>query len=305
MSLTAERSVLMIKSCTLCPRECKAKRPDSGKGEGYCKMPDGIVAARAGLHMWEEPCISGKNGSGTVFFSGCSLGCVFCQNSEISAGGCGTPLSEDRLGKIFVSLEEQGAENINLVNPTHFSHIIARVLKKRKPKIPIIYNSGGYEKVQALRMLEGLIDVYLPDLKYISPEISEKYSGAENYFEFAAPAVKEMIRQAGAPEFDENGLIKKGVIIRHLILPANTNESIRVINWIGENIPGEIPLSLMCQYIPCGRAEEFPEINRKITKREYNKVIDAMLALGMENGFLQEQSSASHDYIPSFDLSGL
>lgn len=295
----------MIKSCKLCPRACGAQRPDSGIGGGYCKMPDAPTAARAALHMWEEPCVSGENGSGTVFFSGCSLGCVYCQNSKISSEGFGEEITESRLSEIFDELEAQGAENINLVNPTHFAHIIARVLKRKKPNIPVVYNSSGYERVQTLKMLEGLIDVYLPDLKYITPEISLKYSGAADYFEYASKAVAEMIRQVGAPKLTERGIIKSGVIIRHLILPAHTNESIRVLRWISENLPREVPVSLMCQYIPCGRAEEFPEINRRLTRREYEKVISAMLSMGLENGFVQEQSSADKSYIPLFDLAGI
>lgn len=267
-------------------------------------MPDAPVLARAALHFWEEPCISGENGSGTVFFSGCSLGCVFCQNSKISAGGFGETVTEERLSEIFDNLIEQGAHNINLVNPTHFAAVIRRVLLKKKPSVPVIYNSSGYERKETLRSLKGLVDVYLPDFKYIRGESAAKYSGAEDYFTFAEEAVKEMVNQAGAPEYDEKGIIQKGVIIRHLILPGHTNESIKVLEFIKESYPG-IPVSLMCQYTPCGRADEFPEINRKITRREYEKVTSAMFDLGFEDGFLQEMKSAERKYIPDFDLTGI
>lgn len=294
-----------MEKCSLCPRMCKVKREKEKPSEGFCKMPDSPVLARAALHFWEEPCISGKKGSGTVFFSGCSLGCVFCQNSKISTGGFGTPVTEERLSEIFDELVDMGANNINLVNPTHFAASIRRVLKKKKPTVPVVYNSSGYERVETLRSLEGLIDVYLPDFKYVSSDVSAKYSGAADYFDFASKSIEEMIRQVGAPQYDENGLITKGVIIRHLILPQHTNESIKVLRYIWENYPKNIPVSLMCQYTPCSRAEEFPEINRKITKREYEKVISAMLEMGFEDGFLQEISSAQSKYIPDFDLTGI
>lgn len=294
-----------MENCSLCPRMCKVKREKEKPSDGFCKMPDSPVLARAALHFWEEPCISGEKGSGTVFFSGCSLGCVFCQNSKISTGGFGTAVTEERLSEIFEELIAMGANNINLVNPTHFAASIRRVLKKKKPSVPIVYNSSGYERVETLRSLEGLIDVYLPDFKYVSSEVSAKYSGALDYFDFASKAIEEMIRQTGAPKYNENGLITKGVIIRHLILPQHTNESIKVLRYIWENYPQNIPVSLMCQYTPCSKAKEFPEINRKITKREYEKVINAMLEMGFKDGFLQEISSAKTKYIPNFDLTGI
>lgn len=268
-------------------------------------MPEGFVVARAARHDWEEPCISGTNGSGTVFFSGCSLGCVFCQNKEISADGFGKEISDERLMQIFDELTEQGVHNINLVNPTHYAERLARVLREYKPRVPIVYNSGGYEKVETLRKLEGLVDIYLPDLKYISPDRSLKYSLAENYFDYAAPAVKEMIRQTGSAVIDENGIMQKGTVIRHLILPKNTNQSVQIIKWLDENVPHETYISLMSQYTPIVHSEKYPELNRRITEREYEKVLSALENSGFENYFVQQLISASDGFIPKFDLSGI
>lgn len=288
--------------CNACPRECSV---DRAVKRGTCRMPENFVVARAARHDWEEPCISGTKGSGTVFFSGCSLGCVFCQNHEISSENFGKEISDDRLMQIFDELTSSGVHNINLVNPTHYAERLAVVLKEYKPKIPIVYNSGGYEKVETLRKLEGLVNIYLPDLKYISPERSLKYSRAENYFEYAAPAIKEMIRQTGPAVLDSGGIMKKGTIIRHLILPKNTNQSIKIIEWLSENVPNDTYISLMAQYTPIIHSDSYPELNRAITEREYEKVLTALENSGFYNCFVQELKSASEGYVPKFDLSGV
>lgn len=288
--------------CNACPRECSV---DRAVKRGACRMPENFVVARAARHDWEEPCISGTRGSGTVFFSGCSLGCVFCQNHEISSENFGKEISDDRLMRIFDELTSSGVHNINLVNPTHYAERLAVVLKEYNSKIPIVYNSGGYEKVETLRKLEGLVDIYLPDLKYISPERSLKYSRAENYFEYAAPAIKEMIRQTGPAVLDSGGIMKKGTIIRHLILPKNTNQSIKIIEWLSENVPNDTYISLMAQYTPIIHSDDYPELNRAITEREYEKVLTALENSGFYNCFVQELKSASEGYVPKFDLSGV
>lgn len=291
--------------CTACPRRCGAKRTETGNKGGFCGMPAAYSLARAALHFWEEPCLSGTEGSGTVFFTGCSLQCVYCQNYEISTKRTGMEVSERRLMEIFEELIHQGANNINLVNPTHYAPMLAKTLRKFACPVPVVYNSSGYERVETLRLLEGLVDVYLPDLKYCSDEKSLRYSGVADYFDVATAAIQEMVRQVGAPIYDEKGHMKKGVLVRHLILPGNTNSSIRLLDWIHENLPPEIPLSLMSQYTPCGRAAEFPELARRLTLREYEKVVGHLLELHMENGFLQELSCAKEEYIPPFDFTGV
>lgn len=290
--------------CSACPRNCGAKRDDKNNN-GFCKMPDKFLLARAALHEWEEPCISGKNGSGTVFFSGCSLGCVFCQNYALSHEQFGKEVSDIHLMQIFDNLIEQGAHNINLVNPTHYAPRLVKILKEYKSPVPVVYNSGGYERVETLKALEGIIDIYLPDLKYIDSEKSKRYSKAENYFEYAAPAILEMQRQAGENVFDSDGMMKRGLIVRHLILPKNTNQSIKVLNWIHDNLPENTLVSLMCQYTPCGDLTDYPELQRRITRREYEKVVNVLIDLNLDGGFLQELSSAKEEYIPPFDLTGV
>lgn len=288
--------------CVLCPRSCNAERDEAKKG-GFCQTANRLTVARASLHHWEEPCISGKNGSGTVFFSGCSLKCVYCQNYSISHTPLGKEISVCELVAIFDKLKALGAENINLVNPTHFAPLIKEALIKFGGKLPIVYNSSGYEKVSSLRKLDGLIDVYLPDLKYVTPEKSERYSGARDYFEYASKAILEMYRQAGSVQLDENAMIKKGLIIRCLILPGNANETIKALRWIKESLPDGVYVSLMSQYTPCGDIENFDELKRKITRREYEKVVNAMIDMGLENGFAQELSSADKRFIPDFSIS--
>lgn len=285
--------------CSICPRHCNVDRSVS---LDFCQSPDNFRVARAALHFWEEPCISGKEGSGTVFFSGCNLKCVFCQNNEISAENKGVEISDDKLISIFENLISQGANNINLVNPTHYAKRLAKVLGRWKSPVPIVYNSSGYEEVETLKMLDGLIDIYLPDLKYIRAEKAMRYSKAADYFEKASAALLEMRRQV-EDKFDGN-IMKSGMIIRHLILPQNTNSSIAVLDFIKSNFPNTF-VSLMAQYTPCGDLSEFPEINRKITKREYEKVVNYALDNSFDKLFIQELSSADKSFIPKFDFTGV
>lgn len=288
--------------CNSCPRKCNIDR-DSFKS--VCGVPASYKLARAALHFWEEPCISGDRGSGTVFFSGCSLKCVFCQNYEISRKSYGKEITEERLIEIFRELENQGAHNINLVNPTHYSAQLAETLKKYKPSVPVVYNTGGYDSVDSLKNLEGLIDIYLTDIKYVSEDVSKKYSGAEDYFAVASEAVLEMRRQVGENVFDEDGIMQRGIIIRHLVLPGNVSQAMRMMDWVKENLPEDAVLSLMSQYTPCGKASDYPTINRKLSEREYGMVLDYAEKLGFENVFIQEIDSSSTDFIPDFDLSGV
>lgn len=294
----------LIESCNLCPRMCGARR-DAKRGNGYCRMGAMPVVARAALHFWEEPCISGTKGSGTVFFTGCSLQCVFCQNEQISVRReVGRALTARELSDVFFRLVEQGAHNINLVNPTHFASGIAEALRFRPLPVPVVYNSGGYERVETLRMLEGLISIYLPDYKYRDSALSQRLSGAADYPEHAAEAILEMVRQTGPASFDGDGMLQRGTIVRHLILPGHTRNSIEVLDWLKENLPEGTLVSLMAQYVPCGRAADYPEIDRRITKREYEKVQQHLFALGLD-GYVQERKSAKKDFIPPFDLEGL
>lgn len=285
--------------CSICPRHCNV---DRSVNLGFCQSPDNFRVARAALHFWEEPCISGKEGSGTVFFSGCNLKCVFCQNNEISAENKGVEISDDKLISIFENLISQGANNINLVNPTHYAKRLAKVLGRWKSPVPIVYNSSGYEEVETLKMLDGLIDIYLPDLKYIRAEKAMRYSKVADYFEKASAALLEMRRQV-EDKFDGD-IMKSGMIIRHLILPQNTNSSIAVLDFIKSNFPNTF-VSLMAQYTPCGDLSEFPEINRKITKREYEKVVNYALDNSFDKLFIQELSSADKSFIPKFDFTGV
>lgn len=292
----------MILVCTSCPRKCSVNRNEKN---GFCGVTESFVVARAAKHMWEEPCISGSSGSGTVFFSGCNLRCAYCQNFEISHECFGMEISDKRLMEIFDELIESGAHNINLVNPTHYASRLAKVLKEYKSAVPIVYNSSGYESVETLKQLEGLVDVYLPDLKYIDSQRSEKYSKAKDYFERASEAIKEMKRQQPNDIFSQDLLMKKGVIIRHLILPKNTNQSIKILKWIKENFSKEAYISIMSQYTPCGQIESFPELQRRLTQREYNKVYDFVVSEEFQNVFIQELSSAKEEYIPPFNLEGV
>lgn len=288
--------------CRLCPRMCGVDRESQ---LGCCKMPWDIMLSRASKHFWEEPSISGTKGSGTVFFSGCSLGCVFCQNYEISHEGKGKTVSDERLIEIFYRLIGEGVHNINLVNPTHYAAAVRRVLLKAKLPVPVVYNSSGYERVETLKSLEGLIQIYLPDFKYITAERSLRYSDAENYFSFTSKALLEMKRQCPENAFDSEGILKKGLIVRHLVLPQNTNRSIEILKWIKENLGTDTFVSIMSQYTPYGKLENVPELQRKITKREYEKVVFAAEDLGFQNLYTQDFSSSSEKFIPEFDFRGI
>lgn len=292
----------MMKKCRLCPRKCGADRT---KSAGYCGAGDKVTAAKAALHQWEEPCISYKNGAGTVFFSGCSLHCCFCQNNQISNELCGRELTSEELGDVFLRLADRGADNIELVTPTHFVPQIIKALDlvKHRLELPVVYNTGGYELTDTIRMLKGYVDIYLPDIKYFSPEVSMKYSKAPDYFERASEAVLEMISQAGELRYNEEGGLLSGTIIRHLVLPGNRHDSMKVMEWIAENTSSDkVLVSIMNQYTPFDFIPEgFPELRRRVTKMEYNSVVRHASELGI-NGFTQEKSSASDKYVPDFDL---
>ena len=287
--------------CTLCPRNCGALRGETGQGR--CGMGAEPRIARAAPHFDEEPVISGTRGAGTVFFSGCSLQCCFCQNYELSHEGFGRTVSVERLRQIYFELIDQGVHNIDLVNPTHFANAIYESLEGGLP-VPVVWNSGGYEKVETLRRFEGRVQVYLTDLKYIRPDSARRYSGAADYFEYAAPAIREMLRQTGPVELDENGVIRRGTIIRHLILPGCAEESVQILDYIHDELPGAW-VSLMAQYLPFGDAAGVDELGRRLTQDEYDRVADHLLELGLEDGFIQELSSSDEKYIPKFDLSGV
>lgn len=287
--------------CTLCPRKCGV---DRRAARGYCGEGAEVRAARAALHAWEEPCISGKNGSGTVFFTGCTLGCVFCQNREISRGGVGKPVSVERLADIFRTLENQGANNLNLVTPTHFTPQILQALSLAKPSIPVLMNSGGYERIETLRLWEGSVDLYLPDLKYYDAALSARYSAARDYFSVASAAILEMHRQQPRLVWDGD-LLKKGLIVRHLVLPGCRRDSLRLLDFLDHALPKEsFLLSLMSQYTPTSACAAFPEINRSVTTYEYQTVADRAAELGFQ-GFLQDRRSAKEEYTPPFNLEGI
>lgn len=290
-----------IEKCGLCPRNCKAKRLDSSVGEGFCGLPALPAVCRADKHMWEEPNISGTLGSGTIFFSGCVLRCEFCQNSDISRRYCGKTVNADGLVEIIKELESKGVHNINLVSPTPYYPVIIKALQKYKPSVPVVCNTSGYERTETLRALEGLVDIYLPDFKYSSSALAVKYSDAPDYPEIALNAIKEMIRQVGTPIHGDDRMMKKGVMVRHLILPNNLENSYGVLDMIADNLPPEIYVSLMAQYFPTGN-EVHKELKRKITAEEYEKISNYMLLLGLENGFVQELASSSKSYVPSWDL---
>lgn len=290
-----------IESCSLCPRNCKAKRLDSSFGEGFCGLPALPGICRAEKHMWEEPNISGKNGSGTIFFSGCVLRCEYCQNHVISKSYCGKPVDSDSLIELIKALEADGVHNINLVSPTPYYPIIIKALKKYKPSVPVVCNTSGYERVETLKALEGLIDIYLPDFKYSQNDTAEKYSFAPDYPQVALEAIKEMYRQVGLPQHNENAMMTRGVMIRHLILPNNIDNSYGVLEMIADNFPSDIYVSLMAQYFPTGN-ETHSELGRKITQEEYEKVSSYMLLLGLENGFVQELEAADKGYVPDWNM---
>ena len=287
--------------CDDCPRLCHAERGDVGRG--FCRMGADPVIARAASHYDEEPVISGTRGSGAVFFSGCSLRCLFCQNYGISHDNYGQRVSVARLREIYFELIGQGVHNINLVNPTHFTAAILESLEGGLP-VPVVWNTGGYERVETIRRLEGRVQVYLPDLKYIDDYSARRYSAAGNYFEYASQAIREMLRQTGPVMLDGDGIIQSGVIVRHLIMPGRAEESMRVLDWIAENLHGAW-ISLMAQYLPFGKVAGVDQLDRRLTQDEYDKVVDHLMALGLEDGFVQELSSSDEKYIPSFDLTGV
>ena len=296
----------LLQDCTLCPRQCHVNRI-SGK-KGYCGMGSSIRAARAALHMWEEPCISGEKGSGAVFFSGCGLRCCFCQNRDIAIGDRGKEVSVERLADIFLELEQKGAANLNLVTGAHYVPQIIQALElawKKGCKLPVVYNSSGYEKVETLKLLEGFVDVYLPDMKYMDAKLAADFSHAPDYPEVAENAIREMVRQTGACVFGAEGYIRKGTIVRHLILPGHTKNSIAVLQYLHETYGDKIMISMMNQFTPVWKQEKFLELNRKVTKREYEKVLNVALELGIENGYFQEGKTAKESFIPAFDEEGI
>jgi len=287
--------------CKVCPNNCKVNRID-GK-IGMCKASDKINVALASLHYFEEPCISGEKGSGTVFFSNCNLKCKFCQNYKISWEGRGKEITVEELANTFLDLQGQGANNINLVTPTIYVYQIIEAIKMAKNKglnIPIIYNSNGYESLETLKSLEGYIDVYLPDLKYFDDDIAFKYSGVKEYFNHATEAIKEMYRQVGSPELNENEIIQKGLIIRHLVLPNNIENSKKILKWIKDNIDKRVYVSIMAQYFPCYKAKDIEELNRKLTKEEYEEIENFVYDLNIENGYMQELGEHEEEYVPNF-----
>ena len=290
--------------CKQCPRQCGVIREDRAFSDGFCRMPSAPRIARAALHFGEEPCISGKNGSGTVFFSGCSLSCVFCQNREISHQTFGKTVSVQRLSEIFRELEDMGAHNINLVNPTHYATAVREAISLYKPHIPIVYNTSGYERVETLRSLDGLIDVYLPDLKYVHAEIAQSLSGAEDYFAFAAPAILEMAKQTGQVVIDQDGMMRKGTMVRHLVLPGHTKESMAVLDWLA-SYKDLFWISILFQYTPIVDVPEKPSLSRSLSKRECEKIWEYMQQLEITNGFIQDKTSSGTKMIPEFDLTGV
>lgn len=288
--------------CNICPRRCGADR-ENGR-LGFCGASNKIRIARAALHFWEEPCLSGKNGAGTVFFSHCNMKCVYCQNYRISTRGAGHEASIGELAEIFLDLQSQGANNIDLVTPTHYALDIAKAVKKAKDSglhIPVLYNCGGYESVETLKRLEGLIDIYMPDMKYYRDKYAVKYSSAPRYFETACAALEEMYRQTGAVVLDKNGIMQSGVIVRHMMLPGLMLDTKKIMDYLFDTYGNNIYISLMSQYTPLKNVERFPELNRKIDMKKYNSIVDYCMNRGMENVFIQEGSAAKESFIPCFE----
>lgn len=295
----------LLEDCTLCPRNCHVNRLEGERG--FCGQTDKITAARAALHMWEEPCISGDAGSGAVFFSGCGLGCVYCQNHSIAKGDVGKQISAERLAEIFLELQEQGAWNINLVTAGHFVPLVTEALHSAKNQglvLPVVYNTSGYEKTDTLKLLEGYVDIYLPDLKYRSSDLARRYSFAPDYPQIAEKALQEMVRQVGSPVFEGERMLR-GVIVRHLVLPGLVEESKRVIRHLYEQYGDSIYISILNQYTPMPGLQGYPELKRKIADEEYEEVVDYAIELGVENGFIQEGDTAEESFIPEFDITGI
>ena len=292
-----------LEKCEICPHKCGINRNNNQIGR--CKSKDSVKIALYSTHDFEEPCISGEKGSGTVFFSNCNMNCVFCQNYEISQLGKGKEITIEELADIFLKQQEKNVENINLVTPTSYAYQIIEAIKIAKNKglrLPIVYNTNGYENVETIRALEGFVDIYLPDLKYADNKLAMEYSKVNNYFETATDAIKEMIKQVGVPKLDENGLMKKGVLIRHLVLPNCIENSKKALGWIKENLPNDIYVSVMAQYFPTYKAKEDEKINRKLTFEEWNKIEDFIQEIEIENGFIQELGEHEEEYVPKWDF---
>lgn len=295
--------VKILEKCAICPHNCGINRLNNQIGR--CKSKDTVKVALYSTHNFEEPCISGKKGSGTVFFSNCNMNCVFCQNYEISQLGRGKEITIEELANVMIKQQERNVQNINLVTPTSYAlHIVEaiKIARKKGLEIPIVYNTNGYESVETLKLLEGYVDIYLPDLKYYYDDLAKKYSKVDNYFEIATKAIQEMYRQVGTPVLDENGVMKKGLMIRHLILPNEVQNSKKVLKWIKENIDSNVYVSIMAQYFPTYKAKEIPEIARKITKEEYEKVENYLYELDLENGYIQELGEHEEEYVPKWDV---
>lgn len=295
----------LFSDCTLCPRNCHADR--SSDETGVCGQTAQIRAARAALHMWEEPCISGEAGSGAVFFSGCALKCVYCQNYTIADGSAGKEISTDRLAEIFLDLQRQGAWNLNLVTAGHFVPAVIEALKLAQKKglhLPVVYNTSGYEKTETLKLLEGYVDIYLPDFKYLHRQTAQRYSAAPDYPDAARAALAEMVRQTGSPRFEGDKMVR-GVIVRHLVLPGRTGEAKEIVRYLYETYGGQIFISILNQYTPVQKFSAYPELGRKLTREEYDAVVDYAIDIGVENGFIQEGDTAKESFIPEFDSTGI
>jgi putative pyruvate formate lyase activating enzyme len=296
----------ILKNCTLCPRKCQANRLAGQKG--FCGADNTLKVGRASLHMWEEPCISGTNGSGTVFFSNCTLKCVFCQNSKLSQENAGITITTQKLADIFLDLQNKGANNINLVTPTHYVPQIIEALtiaKNNGLTIPTVYNSSGYENLETIKALAGFIDIYLPDLKYFDSKYSVKYSNAKDYFEIAMAAIEEMVKQVGNPDFFDNGMMKKGVIIRHLMLPGLLFDSKKIIDAVYNKFKDSVYISIMNQYTPFNQSSKYPELNKTLNPKHYDSLVDYAVSIGVKNGFIQDSGTASESFIPSFNGEGI
>ena len=291
----------MLEKCTICPHKCGIDRT---KNPGRCKSTDKIKIALYSIHNFEEPCISGNNGSGTIFFSNCNMNCIYCQNYEISQLGKGKEITIEELADIMIEQQEKGVENINLVTPTSYALHIIEAIKIAKSKglhIPIVYNTNGYESIETLKLLEGYIDIYLPDLKYYYNELGQELSNVKNYFEITTGAIKEMYRQVGSPQLNENGIMKKGLMIRHLVLPNNIENSKKILKWIKENIDNNVYVSIMAQYFPTYKAKNIDNLNRKLTKKEYEEIENYLFDLDLENGYIQELGEHEEEYVPKWE----
>lgn len=295
--------MITLEKCNICPHECNSNR-EKGK-IGRCKATEKVRIALYSTHNFEEPCISGKKGSGTVFFSNCNLNCKYCQNYEISQLGKGKDFTIEELAKIFLRQQEKGVENINLVTPTSYVLQIIeaiQIARKKGLTLPVLYNTNAYEKVETLKLLEGYIDIYLPDFKYAENTLGKQYSNVDNYFEIATKAIEEMIRQVGIPQLNQEGMMKKGVMVRHLVLPNHIPNSKKVLKWLKENVSNEIYISVMAQYFPTYQAKEIKELNRKLTKEEWKQIQDYIEELGIENGYVQELGEHEEEYVPKWEL---